>query len=168
MKKIIYFIFFFTCIIVSFYTGCTVHSHKLDLHAVKQPIQMGALQFLQNDSLSHEFTQTQTISGDFVHEVDEGATSSDENSRLTIGGGEYAKQTLFSAIDSALQNRQNRFIADVQLSVEVEHGISIGAVLGSILGAAITEDETETGEFTFEKFYLAGKTYEIISNVPNE
>ncbi len=168
MKKIIYFILFFTCIIVSFYTGCTVHSHNLDLRGVKQPIQMGAPQFLQNDSLLHEFTQAETVSGEFVHEVDEGATSSDENSSLTIGGGEYAKQTLFSAIDSALQNRQNRFIVDVQLSVEVEHGISIGAVLGSILGAAITDDETEAGEFTFEKFYLAGKTYEISPNVPHE
>ena len=161
MRNMIFFILFFHCLTFCFYMGCAVQTHVLDLRSVEQPIQMGALQISQADSLSPRIASYQTVSGNLIHEIDEGSTSSDENSRLTIGRGEYAQQTLFSEIDSALQNRPDRFIADVQLSVEVEHGISVGTLLASILGAWITEDETEPGEFTSEKFYLSGKTYEI-------
>ena len=148
MRKVKIIFIFIHSILICFITGCTVHTHVLDLRSVKQPIQMGKLYTPQVDSLSRNVTSYEAVSGDVVHEIDEGTTSSDENSSLTIGGGEYAKQTLFSAINKVLQDNPDRFIADVQMSAEVEHGISLSAFFGTILGSLLSHDETEAGQFT--------------------
>jgi hypothetical protein len=168
MRKISKLFIIFLCVMFCSDTGCTVHTHVLDLRRFEQPIQMGALNIAQTDSQSQHIASYQTISGNLIHEIDEGATSSDENSSLKIGGGEYAQKTLFSEIESTLQNHPDRFIADLQMSVEVKHGISVGTFFASFLSSLITDDDSEIGQFTTEKFYFSGKTYEIEKKTRDE
>ncbi len=160
MKKCGFLQYLFLYLLFHCLAGCGVYVHTLDVQQIPQPIQMGPLHISPGDSVFPDIHTLRTVSGEYIHEIEEETTSSDENSTLTIGGGEYYKGTLFKAIEDALQNRPNRFIADVKVSVEVEHGIPIGAILASILGVIIGLDETDIGKFTTEEFHLSGKTYE--------
>jgi len=144
--------YFFIAIIVCL-SSCTWHSMYLD--PVSQPIYFGtSFDPSAVDSLG-------IISGLSVHEEEGESITQTRNVTFSFGGKDYTTENINSAISTALQVDPNRFIANGQIVVEIEHGISTGAIFSSILATIITEEDSELGHYTDESIYFRGIVYKL-------
>jgi hypothetical protein len=120
---------------------------------------MGPLHISTGDSLTTGIHALQTVSGNYVHKIEEETITYDENYTTTLSGREYRKGTLFGAFGEALLG-PNRFIADVKVTADVENGIPVGEGCAFFISQFIQGEETKLGWFGTEAFHLTGRPYE--------
>jgi len=145
--------FLFICLFFLIIQSCNWHTLKL--HPVSQPIYLGP------QITSSEVDTVGIISGLCVHEKGEETVSQTRNVTISIGGKDYTKENINSAISTALQNDPNRFIANGQMVIDIEHGISAGAILSSIVATIITSEDSDMGFYTNESIYFRGTVYRL-------
>ena len=148
--------FHFICFLFLIFQSCNWHSLKI--HPVPQPILIGS----QIDSLAAD--SVGIISGLCTHEKEGETVSQTRNVTISFGGKDYTKENINSSIRTALQDDPNRFIANGEMVVDIEHGISAGAILSSILATIITTEGSEMGFYTDESIYFQGTVYRLKNN----
>ena len=146
-----YLIIFTSLILILF--SCNWHSLKLQ--PVTQPVYLGS----QIDSSAAD--SIGIISGLCAHEKEGETVSQSRNVTISFGGKDYTKENINSSITDALQDDPNRFIANGQMVIEIEHGISAGAILSSILATIITSEDSDMGFYTDESIYFRGIVYRL-------
>jgi hypothetical protein len=151
--------FYFFCFIFLIVQSCNWHS--LQLQPVSQPIYLGPQITSFGETDSSAIDSIGLISGICMHQKEKETVSQSENITIALGGKDYTKENINSSIKTALQDDPNRFIANGQMLVEIEYGISVGAVLSFILAEIITNGESELGYYTNESIYFLGTVYRI-------
>ncbi len=148
------FIFGFFCTLV-----CMLHSckswHSLNFETNAQPIQLGP------HLLTSEIDTLGIISGISTHDFEEETYSESKHTSIALGGKDDIKENLNKTVYSALGDDPQHFIADGQIVIEVEHGMSFGAVFFGIIASMITDEETDFGTFSTESIYYNGIVYKI-------
>ena len=145
--------FYFICFFFIIFQSCNWHSLKL--HPVSQPVYLGS----QIDSSVAD--SVGIVSGLCVHEKEEETVSQSGNVTLSFGGKDYTKENINSTIRAALQDDPNRFIANGQMVVDIEHGMSVGAILSSIFATIITNGDSDIGVYNNESIYFWGTVYKL-------
>ena len=144
-------------IISSFFiSGCTSW-HSLRFETESQPIQFGPhLQKTKLDTLG-------IISGISTHNYEEETYSEAEHVSIVFEGTDEVNENINTTVYRALYDDLDHFIADGQIIVEVEHGISWGAIFLSMLASKITDEESDVGSYDIESIYYNGIVYKIKS-----
>jgi len=145
--------FYFICFFLLIFQSCNWHSLKL--HPVSQPVYLGS----QIDSSVAD--SVGIVSGLCVHEKEGETVSQSRNVSISFGGKDYTKENINSTISTALQDDPNRFIANGEMVIDIEHGMSVGAILSSILASIITDESSEIGFYTDESIYFRGTVYKL-------
>ncbi len=148
------FIFSFFCCLICIIQSCKSW-HTLTFQTETQPIQFGP------HLLSSEVDTLGIISGISTHDFEEETYSESEHTSISFGGKDEIKENINTTIYSALQDDPLHFIANGQIVIEIEHGISIGAVLSGIIASMITDEETDFGSFSTESISYNGIVYKI-------
>ena len=145
--------FYYICFIFLIFQSCNWHSLKL--HPVSQPVYLGShIASTTADSVG-------TVSGLCAHEKEDETVSQSRNVTISFGGKDYTKENINSSIRAALQDDPNRFIANGEMVIDIEHGMSFGAILSSILASIITDESSEIGYYTDESIYFRGTVYRL-------
>jgi hypothetical protein len=146
------FIFAFFCCLISIFQSCA-NWHTLKFETDGQPIQFGP------HLLTSEVDTLGIVSGVSTHDFEKETHSESKHTRITVGGKDDIKENITTTIYTALGDDSQHFIADGQIVIEVEHGISFGAVFFGIIASMITDEETDFGTFSTESVSYNGIVY---------
>lgn len=152
MNKIT-FALFFACIFILF-QGCKTW-HTLEYVIESQPIQFGPHHAASGvDTLG-------VISGYFKQYSEDEVYSESDNVNVILSGDEYFEENLYATVYKALEDHSGHFIADGQIEVTVQRGITFWSFLKMMIAGAITGEESYGGEFSSEIIQHTGVVYKI-------
>ena len=129
--------------------------HTLKFESDTQPIQFGP------HLLTSRIDTLGVISGISTHDFEEDTYSDSEHLSITFEGKDEIKENINTTIYKALYDDPQHFIADGQIVVEVEHGMSLGSVFLGMIASMITDEEPEIGTYSIESIYYNGIVYKI-------
>jgi hypothetical protein len=152
MSKFLKLILISTILIV--FCGCTSW-HSLKFQTESQPIQFGP--HLQTDKLD----TLGVISGISTHDFEEDTYSESPNVSIVFEGKDEVRANINTTIYKALYDDPNHFIADGQIVVEVEHGMSLGSVFMAMIASIITDEDPDVGTYHIESIYYNGIVYKM-------
>jgi len=159
LKKCFNFCFILSFIFVIY--GCKSW-HSLKFETESQPIQFGPhLQSIKLDTLG-------IISGISTHDFEEDTYSESEHVSIVFEGKDEVRENINTTIYKALYDDPNHFIADGQIVVEVEHGMSLGSVFLGMIASMITDEDPEVGTYSIESIYYNGIVYKIKRKLKDE
>ena len=129
--------------------------HSLKFETESQPVQFGPhLINIPLDTLG-------VISGISTHNYEEETQAGSEHFNITFQGNDEIKENINTTIYSALYDDPQHFIADGQIVVEVEYGISLGSVFLGMIASMITDEEPDIGTYSVESIYYNGIVYKL-------
>ena len=147
---------FYAILIAAFLllAGCTSW-HSLKFETENQPIQFGP--HLQNTTLD----TLGVISGISKHDFEEDTYAESEHLSVVFEGKDEVKENITTTIYKALYDDPQHFIADGQVIVEVEHGISMGTIFLGMIAGFLTNEDPDVGTYSIESIYYNGIVYKI-------
>ena len=151
-NKSYYICFFFSLIVI---TQSCKSWHSLKFQTENQPIQFGPhLQTTKMDTLG-------IISGISTHDFEEDTYSESEHVSIVFEGKDEVRENINTTIYKALYDDPQHFIADGQIVVEVEHGMSLGSIFLGMIASMITDEDPEVGTYSIESIYYNGIVYKL-------
>jgi hypothetical protein len=141
-------------LVLLYFQSCTSW-HSLKFETEKQPIQFGP--HLQNTILD----TLGVISGISRHNFEEDTFAESEHMSVVFKGKDEVKENITTTIYKALYDDPQHFIADGQVIVEVEHGISMGSIFLGMIASFMTDDDPDVGTYSIESIYYNGIVYKI-------
>jgi hypothetical protein len=122
---------------------------------------MGPQITVSNGSIDTKIDTLKSLEGFYIHEIEDETVSHGKHVSVHLGGNDETKENITATIENALRDDPNRFIGNSHLVVEIEEGISIGAVISSILVTIITKGSSDPGIYTKESIYFNGTLYRV-------
>ncbi len=145
----------FIAVILSYclFTACKTYDFSLTFSDIEQPIHMGKIES------STSLDTLDVITGFSELEFEEETYSENENTSITLSGGEYYYGNMESTIIQAIQSDPTYLMGDTEIQLEIKHGIRVGAFIFGNIAAAITGSESDVGTFTVKKFTQTSVLY---------
>ena len=153
MRKKMYFLAILALSFFLLFSCTSWHSLKFETEA--QPVQFGP------HLLKTPLDTLGVISGLSTHNVEEDTQAGNEHFNITFEGKDEKKDNINTTIYSALYDDPQHFIADGQIVVEVEYGMSLGSVFLGMFASMITDEEADVGTYSLESIYYNGIVYKI-------
>jgi len=139
-------------------TGCATYDASLSFSDIKQPMQFGNFK-------SNTLIDTLGISSGILEiEEEEDTYAENENTTISMSGGEYLTNTIDSTMVRALNYNPTNFIGNSSVKLEIRHGIKVGALIFGFIASEITNTEANIGSYTIKKFTQSGIIYETNTN----
>ncbi len=137
---------FFSLILFSSLTGCKTYDAYLAFYDIEKPMHFGSFETeVSTDSLK-------LVSGVLEFEDIEDTYSENENTSITMLGGEFQTNTIDSTLLNPLFEQSNYFLGNSVLLLEIKHGIRVGAFIFGTIAASITGEDADTGTYTIKRF----------------
>ena len=155
------FISIFLVFLFSFLQSCASW-YTLQFDTVQQPIQFGALQ------IETELDTLGLISGFSEHHFEEGTYAESQHISIVFDGKDEISENLNRTIYSALDDDPAHFIGDGEIIIEVEHGISFGAIFLGMIAGWITDEQAEYGSHSIESIDYNGVVYKLKNSTAGE
>lgn len=138
--------------------------NTLQLNSSTQPILLGSKISADSGFNAECIERIEDFSCEFRHEVEEGSYSESEHISVELGGYEQILDNTCDMLNEAFVDDTLRFIADVQIEIEVGTGISLSNVLAAFLASLITDNESSMGSYQNESFKISGMIYRKMNN----
>ncbi len=149
------------CLLFSLFIGCAGNQHTLNLTDLPRPVYMGD-RITPSATFDSSRVQTvRSISCYSSHEKEGETISKGKHGTFSSGAYEHVKENILVKVGTVLEKYPHRFIGNVHVVAEVDHGISLGAIFTTILGSQITGEGSDIGFYNDQSFYVTGTIYEL-------
>jgi len=112
------------CLIIALILiSCRTYDATLTFYDIDKPMQLG------NFASDVPVDSLRTVSGYFEFEEVEDTYSENENTSITMSGGEYISSNLDSSVLNPLYAHPSIFIGNSTIQLEIKHGIRVGVFI---------------------------------------
>lgn len=135
--------------------NCKTYDASISFTEINAPIQFG------NFHVDQRLDSIKQISGYLEFDLEEETYSENENTSISMSGGEYVSNTIDSTIIQNVNDQRKRLLGDIIIQLILEHGIKPGAFIFGTIAGSITGSESSIGTYTIKRFTQVGTVYEL-------